>query len=335
MAGITPLVFVTGATGFIGSHVVTTTLRAGYRVRLSIRKAEQEATLRELFPGYDYKIETCIVPDISQQESFKEALQGVDYVFHLASPTPGKGDDFKQDYVDPAVKGTEAILYAVLEFPQIKKVTVVSSVLALAPVGFLIAKDLVLADNTGEVIPVDISMQFPEGFAGHALKYAASKVLAHQATRSFLKDNQPHYTLINFHPTFVLGHSLIQKTAEQISGMNALFWLSVKSGKTRISNAWVHVSDVADAHVKALGTDIKSGTEFILSRPSVSWDHVADFIKTKYPAADCKLEPPFEGNWKLDTTAADTILKMHWRSEETIIEDVVEQQLDLIANVPN
>lgn len=138
----TPLIFVTGATGFIGSQVVATTLRAGYRVRLSIRRAEQEATLRELHPGYGDKIETCIIPDISQRESFKDAFQGVDYVFHLASPIPGGGNDFKQDYVEPAVRGTEAILYAALEFAQIKKVIVMSSVLALAPVTALLTKDI-------------------------------------------------------------------------------------------------------------------------------------------------------------------------------------------------
>ncbi|PYI03584.1 NAD(P)-binding protein [Aspergillus sclerotiicarbonarius CBS 121057] len=335
MSGPTPLVFVTGATGFIGSHVVAATVRAGYRVRLSIRKAEQEATLREPFPEHDEQIETCIVPNITQQESFKEALQGVDYVFHLASPMPGKGDDFKQDYVDPAVRGTEAILYAALQFPQIKKVIVVSSVFALTPVAPLISKEVVVADNTGEVIPVDVLMAFPEGFAGHALKYAASKVLAHQATRSFMKDNRPHYTLITLHPTFVMGYSLIQKTPEDIGGMNALFWMSITSGKTRVANAWVHVADVADAHVKALETDIESGKEFLLSGPAVSWEHVAKFIKTNYPTVDCKLEPPFEGNWKVDTTAADRILNMQWRSEEKIIDDVIGQQLDLMAKAGN
>ncbi|TPR04887.1 Alpha/beta hydrolase family protein [Aspergillus niger] len=308
-----PLVFVTGATGFIGSQVVATTLQAGYRVRLSIRKAEQEATLRELHPGYGDKIETCIVPDISQRESFKDAFQDVDYVFHLASPIPGGGNDFKQDYVEPAVRGTEAILYAALEFSQIKKVIVMSSVLALAPVTALITKDISVKDNTGEVIPVDMNMSFPDDFSGHALKYAASKVLAHQATRP----------------------SMIQKTPEEISGMNALFWLSVTSGQTRIANAWVHVYDVADAHIKVLEKDIQSGTEFILSRPAVSWEHAADFIKEKYPAVECKLEPPFEGHWALDTTTADRILGMRWRSEEQIIGDVVEQQLGLRENARN
>ena len=178
-------------------------------------------------------------------------------------------------------------------------------------------------------------MSFPDDFSGHALKYAASKVLAHQATRSFLENNSPHYKLITLHPTFVLGPSMIQKTPEEISGMNALFWLSVTSGQTRIANAWVHVYDVADAHIKVLEKDIQSGTEFILSRPAVSWEHAADFIKEKYPAVECKLEPPFEGHWALDTTTADRILGMRWRSEEQIIGDVIEQQLGLRENARN
>ncbi|KAB8233364.1 uncharacterized protein BDW43DRAFT_311088 [Aspergillus alliaceus] len=290
------LVFVTGSTGFIGSQVVAATLKAGYR-----------------------------------QDLFKEALQGVDYVFHLASPMPGKGSDVQRDYIDPAVKGTEAILYAALEFPQIKKVVVVSSVLALAPFTALLSKQVSVKDNTGEIFPVDTSMDFPEGFTGLAMKYSASKILAHEATRTFLKNKKPHYTLITFHPTFVLGDSLVQKTAHDIGGMNALFWNSIESEKPKIANVWVHVRDVAHAHAKALETNIENGTEFLLSRPAVSWEHVVSFIKANYPALDCKLEPPFERSWTVDTTVADQILGLKWRSEEDMIEDVINQQLALGA----
>lgn len=41
-------VFITGATGFIGSRVAEDTLQAGYRVRLSIRRAEQQQSLEKL-----------------------------------------------------------------------------------------------------------------------------------------------------------------------------------------------------------------------------------------------------------------------------------------------
>ncbi|KAF5857379.1 hypothetical protein ETB97_005914 [Aspergillus alliaceus] len=244
---------------------------------------------------------------------------------------PGKGSDVQRDYIDPAVKGTEAILYAALEFPQIKKVVVVSSALALAPVTALLSKQVSVKDNTGEIFPVDTSMDFPEGFTGLAMKYSASKILAHEATRTFLKNKKPHYTVITFHPTFVLGDSLVQKTAHDIGGMNALFWNSIESEKPKIANVWVHVRDVAHAHAKALETNIENGTEFLLSRPAVSWEYVVSFIKAKYPALDCKLEPPFERSWTVDTTVADQILGLKWRSEEDMIEDVINQQLALGA----
>ncbi|KAL2214859.1 dihydroflavonal-4-reductase [Thermoascus aurantiacus ATCC 26904] len=272
-----PLVFITGGTGFIGFQVVAATLKARYRVRLSIRKPEQEQVVRERYPEFASKIETVIIPDITKSEAFKDALNN--------------GSDVKTDYVDPAVRGTESILYAAMKFPQIKKVIVVSSVLALLPVTALLEKEVSVKDNTGEVIPINLDMAFPDGFIGHGLKYSASKILAHQATREFLKKNRPNYILITFHPTFVLGESLVQQSAEDIDGINALFWQSLFSEKPRISTAWVHVQDVADAHVKALEVPVESGKEFLLSAPTSPG--------RRPPTLSRPSIPPWDANWNL------------------------------------
>ncbi|KAJ5614607.1 dihydroflavonal-4-reductase [Penicillium herquei] len=325
------LVFITGATGFIGSHVVASTLQAGYRVRLSVRKAEQEPLVRSRYPEYNDDIEVVVLPDLSKPEAFSEALHDVDYIFHLASPMPGRGEDIHRDYVDPAVNATLSILHAAQAFKQIKKVIIVSSVLALTPADAVIAQDVSAKDNTGLPNPVDLDAAFPEGFAGHALKYSASKIKAHEATRDFLVNNTPHYNLITFHPVFVLGDSMIQQGVEDPSGMNGLFWMSMFSEKPQMANAWVHVLDVADAHVKALETDIETGKEFILSRPVVSWDEAAAYVNEKYPALGCKLQGPFQGGWTVDTTAADQTFGLKWRSESAIIDDVVKQQLGFRA----
>jgi len=171
-------------------------------------------------------------------------------------------------------------------------------------------------------------MTFPEGFSGHGMKYAASKILAHQATRDFLGKNNPHYNLTTFHPTFVLGYSLIQKTPESIDGINGLFWKSLFSKKPMVpQGGWVHVLDIADAHVKSLEASTESGTEFLLSGPNLSWDDAVKFIKNIYPRLGCKLEPPFEKGWVVDVTKANQVLKLKWRSQETVIQDVINQQL--------
>ena len=137
------LVFITGASGFIGSQVVAVTLKAGYRVRLSIRKPEQEAAIRKRYAEYNNDIEIFLIPDLSNVDALTSALNGVDYVFHIASPMPGSGTDLQRDYINPAVAATLSMLNAALAHKQIQKVIIVSSTVALTPVDALTAKTVV------------------------------------------------------------------------------------------------------------------------------------------------------------------------------------------------
>jgi nucleoside-diphosphate-sugar epimerase len=127
------LVFITGATGFIGSHVVIQILEAGYKVRLSVRKETQIEGLKKLFSKHINKVDFVVIPDLSVSGAFDNALQGVEYVLHIASPMPGKGNDFKKEYLYPAVHGTTSVLDAAKGFSAIKRVVIVSSLLALVP----------------------------------------------------------------------------------------------------------------------------------------------------------------------------------------------------------
>ncbi|RDW74786.1 hypothetical protein BP6252_05928 [Coleophoma cylindrospora] len=326
-----PLVFITGGTGFIGSHVILSTLKSGYRVLLSIRKPEQRDVIIQRYPDYTSMIQTVVIPDMTKAEAFKEALNEVTFIFHLASPMPGSGSDVRRDYIDPAVQATEAVLYAALNFPQIKRVVVMSSALALLPVDAMDGSDVSVTDNTGEVIQVNLDEPFPDDLVGHGQKYAASKIFAHQATKDFLKIQKPHYILTTFHPVFVMGDSLIQKSAKDLDGINAFFWQGLFSPKPIIGTGWVHVRDVAEAHVKALEAPIETGTEFLLSLPGFPWEEAVDYIKAQYPNLGCKLEPPFEKRWTTDASTAERILKMQWRPREKIIHDVIDQQLSFQA----
>ena len=128
-----PLVFITGATGFIGQHVVQQTLAAGYKVRLSVRKEAQIDGLRNIFSEHVVNLDFAVISDFTIPSVFDNALENVTYVFHLASPMPGKGSDFKTDYLDPAVQGTIALLDAAKKVDTVKRVVIVSSLLALIP----------------------------------------------------------------------------------------------------------------------------------------------------------------------------------------------------------
>ncbi|KAK4498751.1 hypothetical protein PRZ48_009261 [Zasmidium cellare] len=272
--GATEVVFITGATGFIGSHVVDYTLQAGYRVRLSIQRKEQEQSIRRWLRGPDKNVEFVHIPDLAAPSAFRDVLNGVDYVdiFHLASPLPGKGNDVKKDYVEPAVTGTTAILEQAKQHERIN----------------------------GERLKVDITRKFPDGFAGHGMKYGASKILAQQATRDFVAREKPHFKLI----------TLIQRTFKDLDGMNAQLWQSLQSEEPLVPSAFVHVRDVAQAHVAALRNQdqLQTRTEYTLSAQPFGWDRVTRVVK---------VEP------------ADQDLQIKWCSGEDMVRDVLNQQLAL------
>jgi nucleoside-diphosphate-sugar epimerase len=126
------LIFITGATGFIGSAVALEALNAGYSLRISIRKESQIPKLKKVLSQFEDKIEFVVVPDITQGSSFAGKLDGVDYVLHLASPLPHGTN--KETYFGPALKGTTAILKEAAKVSTIKRVVITSSIAAFIPV---------------------------------------------------------------------------------------------------------------------------------------------------------------------------------------------------------
>ena len=127
-----PLVLITGSTGFIGSSVTQHVLKAGYRVRLVIRRADQASKLEHIFPKYSHHIEFAIVPDITVRGCYNGVMDGVEYILHLASPLPAPGTD---DLLTPALAGTKAILEAASSSYSIRRMVITSSIAAMTALG--------------------------------------------------------------------------------------------------------------------------------------------------------------------------------------------------------
>lgn len=72
------LVLVTGANGFIGSHIVDQLLQAGYNVRGTVRTEAKGQWVKEYF-GKKYSnqnLELVVVPDMATKGAFNEAVKG-------------------------------------------------------------------------------------------------------------------------------------------------------------------------------------------------------------------------------------------------------------------
>jgi len=98
-------VFVTGGTGFTGSHLVERLVKEGYEVRALARKTSNT----DLFKRLGVEI---ITGDITDKDVVTKAVNGFDTVYHLAAMYRGGGGIGEKPFWDVNVAGTKNILEA-------------------------------------------------------------------------------------------------------------------------------------------------------------------------------------------------------------------------------
>jgi NADH dehydrogenase len=93
------VILVTGGTGFVGGHVVHALRQAGRPVRCLVRSRRKAGTLAtlgcELAEG-----------DVTDADSLRRALEGIEVVVHLVAIRQGKAEQFRRIMVG----GTQALL---------------------------------------------------------------------------------------------------------------------------------------------------------------------------------------------------------------------------------
>ncbi len=109
-------VFVTGATGFIGSNLVKRLLEEGYTVRVLVRKKDARFP-----PSVERK-----VGDLTDLDSLREAVKGVGIVFNLAAGLPYHRLS-REKYWQVNVTGVENIIQACIE-AKVKRLIHISTV---------------------------------------------------------------------------------------------------------------------------------------------------------------------------------------------------------------
>lgn len=113
-------VFVTGASGFIGGHLVSALVERGDRVRCLVRANSRI----EHLPQLDVEL---VTGDVRQTEVLQRAVRGVDVVYHVA----GLSQAFSaNDFCEINVGGTRHVLQACADQPHPPVAVYVSSVSA-------------------------------------------------------------------------------------------------------------------------------------------------------------------------------------------------------------
>jgi dihydroflavonol-4-reductase len=252
--------FLTGATGFLGSHVARVLAEQGANLRLLVRPTSNLKNLE------GFKAET-VTGDLRDPASLEKAMSGCDTAFHVAA-------DYRLWVTDPNemyrsnVEGTRAILEAARK-NRIKHVVYTSSV---ATIGF--QGNGHLADEDSPVSLADM--------IGH---YKRSKFMAEQLA---LEAGRGGMRVVTVNPTTPIGEQDIKPTPTGriiVDFLKRKFPAYVETGLNLVD-----VRECARGHLAALEKG-KSGERYILGGENLTLKQILDKLGeiTSLPSPKLKL----------------------------------------------
>jgi nucleoside-diphosphate-sugar epimerase len=324
MAG---LIFLTGASGFVGCATALEALKAGYRLRLSVRKEAQIDRIKSVLSSYLGQLDFVVLPDITKPSAFAGHLDGVDYALHIASPLPTGTN--KDDYFPGAVDGTIAILSEAAKVSSIKRVVITSSIASLMPLGGPPSDHPVSehVETWNTTISADLPIFDSSANPHPMLLYQASKLLALQAAESFVSTHNPRFDIVTIHPSFVCGPNILQSSAADAGGSSGMLFRAIMAGEASAHPSvltLVHIQDVAMAHVRALSPDVPAGRYLTSSPGGTTWSDIVDILEEKFPHVAWRLKRDAEGQgWAVDVGKAKQVLGFTPRGLSSIVSDTV------------
>ncbi|MFD2177516.1 NAD-dependent epimerase/dehydratase family protein [Veronia pacifica] len=240
-------VLVTGAAGFIGSHIVRQLLKKNYQVRAMHLPNENLANLQGL------PVETMSA-DITDLESLKIAMYNCDYVIHAAAiyklwlPEPEKMDRVN-------IQGTKNVLQLAKQL-GVKRVVFTSSIARFA--------------GQGTGINATESSPFALGPARNP--YPISKAAAHELAVEAAKNGQD---VVICAPTGPIGPGDVAPTP---TGRFILAFARMPIvAVPDISINFADVRDIAEGHVLAMEKGI-SGESYLLGHQNLTIRQLAETL---------------------------------------------------------
>lgn len=222
-------VLLTGASGFVGHHLVELLHKEGFEIRCLVRKTSKVEEIKD-------KVK-LVYGEITIPESLNDAVKGVDYIIHLAglvkATTPKK-------YYEVNTQGTINLFNATLNNnPNIKRFVYISSQAASSPSEIPIKED------------------FP---SNPVTSYGKSKL----ATEKFLEENLNKLPITIIRPSAVYG-PYDKEFLPVYQIINKGFEILVKGGKTKIS--MVYAKDLAKSIFLAMLSDKTIGKKYFSAHP--------------------------------------------------------------------
>ncbi|MDP2053567.1 MAG: NAD-dependent epimerase/dehydratase family protein [Acidobacteriota bacterium] len=234
--------FVTGATGFIGGEIVKQLIGRGHKVVALVRSPHKAGMLKAL--GVEMH-----AGDITDRETLRAPMQGVDGVFHVAAWYKVGVHEPLADRIN--VDGTRNVLKTMrtLEIPR----GVYTSTVAVF-------------SNTRGVVP-DETYRYD---GAHLSQYDRTKWIAHY--RVALPKIQEGLPLTIVMPGLVYGPG---DTSGMHSALVDLLRGRLPMTPARTAFCWAHVEDTARGHILAMEKGVP-GETYLITGPRHTFEHAFD-----------------------------------------------------------
>ncbi len=263
-------VLVTGGSGFVGSQLVAALLRDGQEVRATVRSRSREASLREAVRrgGADDAGLEVVTAELMADEGWKDAMAGVEDVYHVASPIPlTQQPDDPDELIVPAREGTLRVLRAARDAGA-RRVVLTSS---FAAVGYT-------PKPGAEFTEADWTDPDTPGLP----PYPKSKAIAERAAWDLMAAEGGDTELVTVNPTAIFGPALSTAVASTTQLIKAMLDGTMPiAPRARFGVA--DVRDVADLHLRAMAAPQAAGKRYLAvsDGPTLSYVEVAAILRRR------------------------------------------------------
>ncbi|KAF3347841.1 hypothetical protein VdG2_04077 [Verticillium dahliae VDG2] len=329
-------ILVTGATGFIGAHVVDVLLSRGLRVRGATRSLAKGHLMMQSRPQYASKLDFVQVPDFAEGGDFSEAVKDVDAVVHVASPFSYDTKDNEKELILPAIVGVKAILAAAASNPNITRLVLTSSFASVMDANRSAPPYFTYTGNDWN------PLTYAEAAAPSApafLAYRGSKLFAERAAWDFVAARNPAFSLVTLCPPMTFG-PVVHPVAsvDKLNESNAVLW-RIAGGESPLPVArvpfWIDVRDLALAHVEALLRPGVGGQRFVpAASERFSYGRAASIMVDEFDWAKSKVQveaQAIDESHGLDGQTAAEVLGLEYRSFKQTVVDLVRQAYEMDA----
>ncbi|CAI7678940.1 unnamed protein product [Penicillium pancosmium] len=333
-------VLVTGATGFIGAHVVDNLLAKGLKVRGSTRSIKKGEEMKAARPRYASQLDFVVVEDFTKIGVFDSVMEGIDAVIHVASPFFYNTTNNEEELILPAINGVKSILTASAKpGTNVKRIVLTSSFASIVDVDTTPGPDFTYTAQNWNPLTYEAAAS---PTATSVVAYRGSKKYAELAAWDFIKTEKPPFDLVTLCPPMVFGpiaHPVAN--IESLNESNAGLW-AVAAGVDPLPGArvpaWIDARDLAEAHVQALLRPEAGGKRFLpAALEPFSYEYAADIIKGKFEWAKGVVTENYVSGTKpsfpygVDGQTVASELGVNYRSFEETVVDFVGQVKENLA----